>query len=316
MLALRLHRPSSLSLEDIPVPEMGPAEALVRVRRAGICNTDLELVKGYLGYQGTLGHEMVGVVERCSDPRWVGQRVCSEINLSCGHCRWCKQGLGLHCPSRRVLGIDGKDGCFAEYVTVPISCLHAVPDELSDELAVFTEPLAAAFEITEQVAVSVAERIAVLGDGKLGLLCAMALKSVGAEPFLGGSHARKLLLAEEAGIEAKLSSDLRGPFDVVVDATGRREGLEQALGLLRPRGTLVLKSTYHGRPEVDMAQVVINEITIVGSRCGPFDRALKAMAEGVVDPEPLIDQTLPLSEGLEALRQAEEPGALKILLAP
>lgn len=298
---------------DDPTPSAG--EALVRVRMAGICNTDLEIIQGYMGFRGVLGHEMVGEVEAHPDPSWVGRRVTAEINLACGACAWCNRGLGRHCPNRTVLGILGKDGCFAERVTLPVANLHAVPDDVTDETAIFAEPLAAAFEILEQVRVEPNAEVAVLGDGKLGLLACMVLRDTGCALTLVGRHPRKMAIAEALGVTTRRPEELGGEgFDVVVEATGSAAGLDLALAHIRPRGTLVLKSTFHGAPEVNTAKIVIDEIHLVGSRCGPFPPSLRALGHGRIDPSPLLDAVYPLDEAVAALERARARGTLKVAL--
>lgn len=306
---------NDLGLCELDVPRRQPGEALIRVRMAGICNTDLELVRGYMGFRGVLGHEFVGDVVECDDPAWQGARVNGEINLGCGACDTCARGLARHCPTRRVLGILEKDGCFAEYLTLPLRNLVRVPEDLSDELAVLTEPLAAAFEILEQVHVAPGQRALVLGDGKLGLLCALVLASVGAQVELVGKHQDKLAIARAQGVTTHLLRDApRGQYDLVVEATGSPEGMRFAVERTRPRGTLVLKSTFHGETTLAMAPLVIHEITVVGSRCGPFPPALTALAQKRIDPRPLLHATYPLAEGMRALEHAAAPGVLKVLL--
>lgn len=314
MKALQLERGSvALCERREPVPASG--EALVRVLLAGICSTDLELAKGYMGFSGVLGHELVGVVEACEDRSWVGKRVAGEINLACGRCPMCARGLQRHCPTRTVLGILNKDGCFAQYVTLPIANLHPLPDALDDLRACFVEPTAAAFEVLEQVKIAPSDRVAVLGDGKLGLLCAQVLHTSGCALTVVGKHARKLELAAARGIATGALAELQPKsFDVVVEATGSAEGMHAAIDLLRPRGTLVLKSTYHGLLSLDAAPIVIDELTLVGSRCGPFERAIPALAAGIVDPTPLVDAVMPLADGVAALARAGRPGVLKVLL--
>lgn len=300
---------------DVDPPKPRDGEALLRVRVAGICSTDLEIVKGYMGFEGTLGHEFVGEVLEHPDPAWVGRRVTGEINLGCGACARCLAGMSRHCATRTVLGILGKDGCFAERVTLPARNLHAVPDGLSDAQAVFAEPLAAAFEILEQIHVDPSWRVAVLGDGKLGSLVAMALGRTGARITAIGRHDDKLARLARLGIRTARADDaIEGDFDVVVEATGAAAGFARAQALLRPRGTLVLKSTYHGALELDAAPLVIDEITVVGSRCGPFDPAIRALAAGHVDPTPLVEATYPLADGVAALERAARRGASKVLL--
>jgi len=305
-----------LRLEQIADPVPGPGEALVAVRMAGICNTDLEIVRGYMGFSGVLGHEMVGVVEACpGDASWVGRRVVAEINLACGRCEDCLRDLGRHCPKRSVLGILSRDGCMAERVALPVGNLHAVPDGVPDETAVFLEPLAAAFEILEQVTVPPDARVLVLGDGKLGLLVTMVLRHTGSDLTLVGRHGSKLGIAEDLGVQTALPHELTDErYDIVVEATGSPDGLAEALRRVRPRGTVVLKSTFHGAPEVDTARIVIDEIHLVGSRCGPFPPALRALAHGRIDPRPLLEATYPLADALTAFEHASRPGALKIAL--
>jgi alcohol dehydrogenase len=307
----------SVALRDVPEPTPGPGEALVALRLAGICGTDLELTRGYKGFCGTLGHEFVGEVVECpSDPQWEGRRVVGEINLACGTCERCGAGLRTHCATRRVLGILDQPGCFAERFVLPVTNLHAVPDTLSDEHAVFTEPLAAAFRIFEQVSLTPDLRVAVIGDGKLGLLVVMALRARGIPVTAIGRHARKLGLVAGPGVHTTTAADPLPPtpFDVVIEATGSREGLHRALALVRPCGTVVLKSTVHGAVELPTASLVVDEIRLVGSRCGPFDVALAAMAEGRIDPRPLIEARYPLAHAERALAHAGRPGTLKVLL--
>jgi threonine dehydrogenase-like Zn-dependent dehydrogenase len=286
----------------------------VRVSLAGVCRTDLELVKGYMGFAGVLGHEFVGeVVEGPGD--WRGARVVGEINFACGACETCASGLARHCPRRRVMGIQGADGAFAERVAVPVANLHRVPDGVPDDAAVFTEPLAAAFEILEQLRVEAGARCLVLGDGKLGLLVAQVLHASGARVLAAGRHREKLAILERLGIETVLEAELRDErWPLVVEASGREEGFRRAVALTRPRGTLVLKSTLAESGRVALAPLVIDEITVVGSRCGPFPPALEALATGRVAVHPLVSLRLPLARAEEALRRAAEPGVLKVLV--
>ena len=302
-------------LTDYLVPEPGENEALIRVTCAGICNTDLEIVKGYMNFRGVPGHEFVGVVERCGNKALEGKRVVGEINLSCGNCPYCKSGLRNHCYNRSVLGILGKDGAFADYVTLPTGNLHLVPDSVPDEEAVFVEPLAAAFEILEQVGIGAEDRVCVLGDGKLGLLTAQVVSLTGCALVVGGRHKEKLSILERRGIETKLSSDItERVFDCVIDCTGSSLGIESAMKLVRPKGTIVLKTTVAKRDNIDMNVIVIDEITLVGSRCGPFEPAIHALETKTVDVLPLISRTFPLSEGVEAFNFASGKGILKVLL--
>jgi len=301
--------------EDYPRPVPPPGEALVRVRLAGICNTDLEIVRGYMGFRGVLGHEFVGTVEEAEDRSLIGQRVVGEINAYCGECPTCRAGRPTHCPHRTTLGIWGRDGAFAEYLTLPVRNLHVVPDGISDEEAVFTEPLAAALEILEQVHLRPTDRVVVLGDGKLGLLVAQALALMGCDLLTVGRHREKLAILARRGIPTALEAEAEGlAADVVVECTGRPEGFAAARRILRPRGTLVLKSTYHGYVEADLTGLVVDEITLVGSRCGPFPPALRLLQRGLVDVQPLISAVYPLDRGMEAFARAAEPGVLKVLL--
>jgi len=304
-----------VALRDREAPAARPGEALVRVRMAGVCNTDLEIAKGYMGFAGVLGHELCGEVLEHPEPGMRGARVAGEINLACGQCPMYARELGRHCPQRTVLGIAGKDGCFAERVTLPVANLHRLPDALPDELACFVEPTAAAFEIVEQVELGASPEVVVLGDGKLGLLIVQVLASAGCDPVLVGRHARKLSLARSRGIRTSALDALPArQADVVIEATGSPAGLQAAIALTRPRGTIVLKSTYHGQLSLDAAPLVIDELTLIGSRCGPFAPAIAALASGAVDPRGLIDEVLPLARAEHALTRAAEPGVLKVLL--
>ena len=320
MKALRFEN-GQLKLADLGVPAR-EGEALVRVRLAGVCNTDLEIVRGYAGFEGTLGHEFVGEVERAPGaPELEGRRVVGEINAGCGRCQLCRAGDSRHCPARTVLGIVGRDGAFAEYLTLPATNLLPVPDEVSDERAVFTEPLAAACGISERVKIEAETRVAVVGDGKLGLLCAQALKAAtGAGVTLVGRHERKLEIVRGRGVRAFKADELPASydrsFDVAVEASGSPAGFETALRLLKPRGALVLKSTFHGTTELNTAPVVVDEISIVGSRCGRFKPALELLRRNAVETDALITDEFPLSEGPRALARAAEPGVLKVLLRP
>ena len=311
----------SLRVEDVPVPAR-EGEALVRVTLAGVCNTDLEIARGYAGFRGTPGHEFVGVVESAPGaPALVGRRVVGEINAGCGACALCLAGDPRHCPTRTVLGIVGRDGAFAEVLQLPAANLLPVPDHLPDERAVFTEPLAAACAVTERVRVESGARVAVVGDGKLGLLCAQALKVLtGAGVTLVGRHQSKLDIARRRGVETVKSDELPSSFDrafdVTVEASGSPSGFETALRLLRPRGSLVLKSTFHGATELNTAPVVVDEISIVGSRCGRFAPALELLARVAVETDALVGEEFPLSEGVRAFERAAEPGVLKVLIRP
>ncbi len=319
MKALRFSG-GNLELADTPIPN-SDIEALIRVTTSGICNTDIEIVRGYAGFEGTIGHEFVGVVEQADDePDLVGKRVIGEINAGCGTCEKCAAGDPRHCPARTVLGIVGRDGCHAEYLTLPSRNLLVVPDGVSDEQAVFAEPLAAAYGITEQVDVSPDTTVAVIGDGKLGLLCAMSLALRSQNVTIIGKHTSKMSIAENAGVQTLLLADVDpnifGSFDVVVEASGSESGFATALDLVRPRGKIVLKSTFHGTPAWAASRVVVDEITIVGSRCGRFAPALDLLASGSIDVTPLISDEFPLADGVAAMGRATENGVLKVLLKP
>lgn len=304
------------TVEDRPFAPR-PGEATVRTTLAGVCATDLELVKGYMGFQGVLGHEFVGVVEAAPDPAWVGRRVVGEINASCGGCPTCRAGRPRHCPTRSVLGILGRDGAFAERLSLPLANLRPVPDAVEDEAAVFVEPLAAACRILEQVHLRPSDRAFVLGLGRLGQLVCRVLALTGAEVVgVGRSEAKRALLPVAIPALRPEEAALLPPADLVVDCTGQSSGLALARALLRPQGALVLKSTVHDLGEADPTGWVVDEITVIGSRCGPFEPALRLLAAGAVDPTPLISERLPLSRGLEALALAARPGALKVLLDP
>ncbi|HQE91507.1 MAG TPA: alcohol dehydrogenase catalytic domain-containing protein [Anaerolineae bacterium] len=310
-------------VEDYPTPEPPPGEARIRVSMAGICNTDLELARGYMQFHGVAGHEFVGVVDRAPGAeRWEGWRVVGDINAACGVCTTCRAGRPTHCPHRTTLGMSGRDGAFAEYLTLPIRNLYAVPDTLPDEVAVFTEPLAAAGEILEQVHIRPTDRVIVLGDGKLGLLCAQVLALTGCDLTVIGHHADKLSLLAGMGMATLLvprgttpePAEIKGPADVVVEATGQPEGYAMACAWVRPRGTLVLKSTYHGTMETNPSRAVVDEVTLVGSRCGPFAPALRLLERGLIHVSALIQARYPFTEILTALRCAGQSGALKVLV--
>lgn len=312
-------------VRDYPTPHPLPGEALIRVRLAGVCATDVELVHGYKGgLDGVLGHEFVGeVVAAPTDPAWIGRRVVGEINVGCGKCNLCRRGLGKHCRQRTSLGIIGRDGVFADYTTLPLANLHVVPPDVADAQAVFAEPLAAAFELLEQVAFTPDQRVYVLGDGRLGLLCALVLAQTGCDLTVIGRHPAKLALLANRKLRtvvataeslAELAVD---PADIVVEATGARDGFDDALRLLRPLGTLLLKSTYADKLETfDLSRLVVDEITIVGSRCGPFPTALAALVSGEFDLSLLIDAEYSLDDAETAIAQAVQKGILKVLIRP
>nr|WP_295882271.1 alcohol dehydrogenase catalytic domain-containing protein [uncultured Thiohalocapsa sp.] len=301
---------------DLPVPVPRTGDALVSVRQAGVCGSDMAVVRGYAGFRGILGHEFVGDVVVCpSEPSLVGLRVVGEINIACGHCDACRRGCRKHCERRQVLGMRGHDGAFAEYLTLPLENLHPVPAGVSDEAAVFTEPLAAALQITRQVHIGPETRVLVVGAGRLGQLIAQVLRLTGCNLAVVARRARQRTLLANVGIPWLAEDDVPAAgFDLAVEASGAPGGLALARRALRAGGTLVLKSTYAGEVSVDLAGLVVDEISVVGSRCGPFPAALRLLAQGLVDPTPLIDTCLPLARAEAALRRAAEPGVLKVLL--
>ena len=295
------------------IPQPAQDETLLRVLRAGVCETDLQLIQGYMGFQGVLGHEFVGIAQ---SGRFAGRRVVGEINCHCRKCDYCRDGLGNHCPHRTVLGILQHDGAFADYVAVPDHNLHAIPDSVSTDEAVFTEPLAAAFRITDQLDISRGQRIVVLGDGRLGNLCAQVLHAASGNVTVVGKHVEKLAILEELGIDTRLLDDARPDrtTEIVVDCTGSATGLPTALRFVRPRGTIVLKTTVAGEQTLALAQIVIDEITVVGSRCGPFARAVAALEARSIAVSPLISARYGLDDAIAALAQAQTSGTLKVLL--
>jgi threonine dehydrogenase-like Zn-dependent dehydrogenase len=299
---------------DLPIPEPGSGEARVRVLQAGICNTDLELLRGYYPYNGILGHEFVGIVEQGS-PELVGCRVVGEINAACGHCRFCQTQQPTHCENRSVLGIVNRNGAFADYLTLPEQNLYPVPETVSTDAATFTEPLAAALEIQQQIFVRPSDRVLVVGDGKLGQLVAQSLTVTGCELLAIGRNPDKLANLEACGIQTGYADAVQtGAFDIAVECTGNPEGFAIARRALHPRGTLVLKSTYTGNLSLDMSSIVVDEITLIGSRCGPFPEALNLLATGKIDVAPLIHARYSLAEGLSAFDHAQQRGVLKVIL--
>jgi alcohol dehydrogenase len=304
-------------VQDHPEPTPVPGEALLRPLLAGICATDLELCRGYMGFTGVLGHEFVAVVEQADDPTWIGRRVVGEINCPCGACPACRAGRPTHCPTRTVLGIDGRDGCLAARFALPLANLHLVPEPVPDEQAVFAEPLAAACRITEQLHLHPVDRVVVLGAGRLGQLVARVLALTGARlQVVEPDPARRALLpAGVEGVPLDQAPDLAGA-DVVVECTGHRDGLALASALVRPQGTIVLKTTVADPAAPPVVPWVIHEVTVLGSRCGPFAPALRLLEAGLVDPAPLISEVLPLDRGVEGLERAREAGVLKVLIRP
>ncbi len=311
-----LYFDGKLTLKELPHPEPGPGEALVRVHLAGVCRTDLEVMKGYHNFQGVPGHEFVGEVVGPPESLLFGQKVAGEINIACGVCPRCRRGLARHCQARRVLGLKRHDGTFAEYLTLPEANLHPVPDGLADEAAVFTEPLAAALSVSENAPASLGQRVLVIGDGTLGLLVSFTLALRGLETHLTGHYREHLRLAEPYGVATWLEDELPpGEFDLVVEASGSPGGLALALARVRPRGTVIMKSTFVGQAPLDPALLVVPEVRLLGSRCGPFPAALRQLSRGGIDPRPLISRVFPLSQGVAALDFARQKGTLKVLLA-
>jgi alcohol dehydrogenase len=315
MIAVHLEN-GAVTTRTLPVPPRPEGFALLHLLAGGICNTDLELQRGYYAFAGTPGHEFVAEVVEAGTPALAGKRVVGEINLACTHCEWCRKGLGRHCPNRTVLGIVRHPGAFAEFFTLPERNLHVLPDEIPTDRAVFLEPLAAACEILDQISIPPGAPVAVLGDGKLGLLVAMVLNAHGCRVHLFGRHAAKLAITARVGVETELSTDALpiAAYDWVVDATGSPEGLRSAAAMARPRGTVILKSTVHGAVPVDTAPIIVNELTLVGSRCGRFEAALPLLNHPLVRVEELIVARFPLSEAPQAFARAAQRGVLKVLL--
>lgn len=317
MLAIHLES-GRVTVGRRPLPRVGPGFARIRVLAAGICSTDLELQRGYYGFRGTPGHEFVGEVAAADDSSWIGKRVAGEINLACGACEWCARDLGRHCPNRTVLGIVKHPGAHAEFLTLPLRNLHPVPESISDEQAVFIEPVAAACEILDQVRVLAGAKIAVMGDGKLGLLIAQVLRARGARVHLFGRHREKMRLVEAEGVTTEVAGKSlpERAWPMVVEATGSAEGLRSAIALCEPRGTVVMKSTVHGLVKIDTAPAIVNEVTLVGSRCGRFEPAIRMLASSRVRVDRLISERLPLDRAAEAYKRAATKGVLKVLLRP
>ena len=305
-----------ITVEQIASPERLEGFALIRLLIGGICNTDLELQRGYYGFSGTPGHEFVGEVVECDTPALRGKRVVGEINLACTHCPWCQRGLGRHCPHRTVLGIVKHPGAFREFLTLPERNLHVVPDSIPSEAAVFTEPLGAACEILDQVAIPKGGAVAVLGDGKLGLLISQTLQARGCKVHQFGRHREKLAIAERAGVTVEIAGEHlpQAEYEWVVDATGSPASLPAAVSMTQPRGTVILKSTVHGEVPVDTAPVIVNEITLVGSRCGRFEPALELLQSGQIDVASMISEQMPLANANAAFARAAQPGIMKVLL--
>lgn len=305
---------------NYPKPEPKKGEALIRVTLAGICNTDYEITKGYMGYVGVLGHEFVGVVEEVNDAdkSWIGKRVVAEISWGCDdpNCEWCAKKNYRHCPNRHTIGIWKKDGCMAEYITLPTNILFEVPENVTDEQAVFVEPLAAACEITEQLHIEPTAKVLVLGDGKLGLTTALTLNALNLDVILVGKHQNKLDIAKAQGVKTELLSDFKieKKYDVVIEATGSASGFETSMSLTKPRGVLVLKSTVATGKELNLAPIVIDEITVLGSRCGQFAPALRLLKNNRIDFKPFITKTFSIDDAIEAFEENKSKESLKILI--
>jgi alcohol dehydrogenase len=305
-----------VDVRNVRRPQRPSGFALIRLLTGGICNTDLELRNGYMRFRGTPGHEFVGEVVEAENPNLLGRRVVGEINLACRHCDWCRRGLGRHCPNRTVLGIAGHAGAFREFFTLPEANLHVVPDSVPNEAAVFVEPLAAACEILDQVSIPDGADVAVLGDGKLGLLVAQVLHANRKNVHHYGRHKSKLRITERSGVVVTIIGK-KAPsnsYEWVVEATGSSAGLDQAIRMTRPRGTVILKSTMHGSLRLDTAPVIVNEITLVGSRCGRFEAALPLLQSRSVNVADMISDAMPLADARRAFARASEPGILKVLL--
>lgn len=300
-----------------PIPKRN--EALIRVKFAGICNTDLEITKGYFNFKGILGHEFVGIIEKSLDKDIIGKRVVGDINIGCGRCSYCRNKLKNHCPKRKVLGIFKRDGAFAEYLTLPLGNIHPLPANISDEEAVFMEPLAAVFEILEQVKITPEQKIMVIGDGKLGQLIARVLSLYNDNLLVIGKSKEKLSLLEKINLKTMTLRDMKKietslEADIIVECTGNSEGMLIACNLVKPKGTIILKSTYHYQAKVNFSEIVIKEINIIGSRCGPFNKVIKALSEKKVNPLPLISKIFSIEEGLDAFEYAQKRDILKVLL--
>ena len=316
MKALHFDGQKMTFLTDYDPPK--PGETLVKINLAGICGTDIEILSGYMSYQGIPGHEFVGVIKESQDSHLIGKRVVGEINVGCGICELCKKGLERHCPYRTVLGILRRDGAFAQYLSLPEKNLHVIPDQIRDEQAVFVEPLAAAFEIKEQISLKQESNIALVGDGRLAQLVALVLNLSCQNITCFGRHKNKLELLKNLGIKTKIGidSDDNQKFDLVVEAAGSNSGFEDTMKLIKPKGTVILKSTLASKTNLDLTSMVINEVSVIGSRCGPFGPAINALASGRISVDNLIDSTYSLEKFQDAFEQAKKPDILKVLLKP
>jgi len=309
----------NIKIKNVKKPFSSKHTALVKVLLTGICNTDIELIKGYMNFSGILGHEFVGVVVESPEPHWIGKRVVGEINLSCGTCDFCKKGESRHCSSRNVLGISGCDGAFAEFLTLPHRNLHFVPESVTNREAVFVEPLAAACEILEQIDIDRGMSVAVIGDGKLGLLIAQVMRLKTSDVSCFGKHSQKLERLKNKGIRTFKNGNggmKKKAYDIVIEASGSTSGIENALEAVRPTGSIVLKSTVYGKTAVDLSKIVVDEIVLIGSRCGPFDKALDLLERKSVDVDDMVDKEFPMDQALQALAFARNPDVVKVLLVP
>lgn len=312
-----LYYDGQLSIREIETPSPKKNEALIKILLAGICQTDIEITRGYMNFAGIPGHEFVGKVEACANKKWIGKKVVGEINMACEECSFCKEGMQNHCSERTVLGIQGKDGTFAEYITLPLKNLYEVPPSVKDDEAVFVEPLAAACRILEQVTIKKNARVLVLGDGKLGLLIGQILSQTKCTLLCAGKHPEKLSFLSSLGIPTQMEKEVKEKvFDFVIEATGNPEGIKKALDLILPEGTIILKSTYHGSNETEIVRVVVDEIKLIGSRCGPFNQAIHLLKEKHVTVSPLISKIFPLNEASEAFIHASLPDVVKVLIRP
>ena len=318
MQCLWLDQQKLVFQERVPIPTPGKDQALIRVLLAGVCSTDLELLRGYYPFSGIPGHEFVGiVVDSPEDPTWIGKRVVGEINIACGVCHNCLMDLTRHCDNRKTLGIHDWNGVFAEYMVLPLPNLHVVPDHVPDDMAVFTEPLAAAHEIIEQTIIQQTDRVLIIGAGRLGLLAAMVIHLTGCELDVVIRYPKQKILLEKLNINTITlqNNDLK-KYDVVIEATGSVDGFTQACKSVRPRGRIILKSTYKGNAEINLSGIVVNEVTLIGSRCGSFEPAMRMLTDGKVDPRPLIEAKFPLEQGVIAVEYAGRQGVLKVLVQP
>lgn len=307
----------NIRVAERPVPVPAKGETLIKIIKTGICNTDLEIVKGYMDFEGILGHEFVGRVVESSEKEWEGKRVVGEINIPCGGCEICLKGDPKHCPSREVLGIHRKNGVFAEYATLPLDNLHALPATVSDLEAVFVEPLAAAIAIFDQVRVDRQSDVLVMGDGKLGLLVAQVMQTRSQNIFCVGHHSRKLALLQKIGIRTSRNiQEWDQKFDLVIEATGSPKGIEQALCFIKPKGKIIAKSTFHGAAEIAFSALVVNEIQLIGSRCGSFAEALGFLEKESLELEEMVDADFPLEDAQSAFERAKNPEVIKVLLTP